>query len=114
MDPIGHDVAKGAKRSFLTPIKPTSGTRLAAVSGDNYFFPSRGILIVADHSRPDCGTWDRIRCAREWSDKRPNYRWSSAAGRCSGFEDPWLDVEEPPFEIPNALKKPPLKAIPSG
>jgi putative transposase len=29
------------------------------------------------------------------------YCWSSAAAHCSGSEDPWLDVESPPFTIPD-------------
>ena len=30
-----------------------------------------------------------------------DYPWSSAAAHCSGYEDPWLDVEPPPFIIPD-------------
>ena len=29
------------------------------------------------------------------------YPWSSAAAHCSGYEDPWLDIESPPFTIPD-------------
>src|SRR3954468_5082022 len=30
-----------------------------------------------------------------------DYRWSSAAAHCSGSEDPSLDIESPPFTIPD-------------
>jgi putative transposase len=30
-----------------------------------------------------------------------DYPWSSAAAHCSGYEDPWLDIESPPFTIPD-------------
>ena len=30
-----------------------------------------------------------------------DYRWSSAAAHCKGTDDLWLDVEPPPFEIPD-------------
>jgi putative transposase len=32
---------------------------------------------------------------------RAEYPWSSAAAHCSGYEDPWLDIESPPFTIPD-------------